>query len=68
MCLKCSGLSTKPMPPSEIEHLFDYPPAQYAEHHRRRFDSFKGALNRVEVRAAEPEAASRHRMAHYEQY
>ena len=47
------------MLPSEIEQLFDSPPPQYNEEHRRTFDSFKGALNRGEVRAAEPDASSK---------
>jgi len=47
------------MLPSEIEQLFDCPPPQYTEEHRRTFESFKGALNRGEVRAAEPDAASK---------
>src|SRR6266481_7182345 len=47
------------MLPSEIEQLFDSPPSQYTEEHRRTFESFKRALNRGEVRAAEPDAASK---------
>jgi 2,3,4,5-tetrahydropyridine-2,6-dicarboxylate N-succinyltransferase len=47
------------MLPSEIEQLFDSPPAQYTEEHRRLFEAFKAALNRGEVRAAEPDAASK---------
>src|SRR4030088_1067440 len=47
------------MLPSEIEHLFDFPPAQYTEDHRRTFEAFKAALNRGEVRAAEPDAGSK---------
>ncbi len=47
------------MLPSEIEQLFDCPPPQYTEEHRRTFAEFKGALNRGEVRAAEPDAASK---------
>lgn len=46
------------MLPSEIEQLFDSPPSQYTGEHRRTFDAFKAALNRGEVRAAEPDAAS----------
>ena len=44
---------------SEIEQLFESPPAQYTEEHRSSFESFKGALNRGEVRAAEPDVASK---------
>jgi 2,3,4,5-tetrahydropyridine-2,6-dicarboxylate N-succinyltransferase len=47
------------MLPSEIEQLFDSPPPQYTEEHRRTFDAFKAALNRGEVRAAEPDDASK---------
>lgn len=47
------------MQPSEIEQLFDFPPAQYTEEHRRTFEAFKVALNRGEARAAEPDAASK---------
>ena len=47
------------MLPSEIEQLFDSPPSHYTEEHRRTFESFKGALNRGEVRAAEPDPASK---------
>jgi 2,3,4,5-tetrahydropyridine-2,6-dicarboxylate N-succinyltransferase len=47
------------MLPSEIEQLFDSPPSQYTEEHRRTFEDFKGALNRGEVRAAEPDPSSK---------
>src|SRR5258706_11577582 len=47
------------MLPSEIEQLFNCPPPQYTEEHRRTFEAFKAALNRGEVRAAEPDAASK---------
>jgi 2,3,4,5-tetrahydropyridine-2,6-dicarboxylate N-succinyltransferase len=47
------------MLPSQIERLFDEPPAQYGEEHFRLFEEFKGALNRGEVRAAEPDPASK---------
>ena len=46
------------MLPQEIERLFDEPPAQYNEEHFRFFREFKDAVNRGEVRAAEPDAAS----------
>jgi 2,3,4,5-tetrahydropyridine-2-carboxylate N-succinyltransferase len=46
------------MLPSQIERLFDEPPAQYTEEHFRLFGEFKGALNRGEIRAAEPESAA----------
>jgi 2,3,4,5-tetrahydropyridine-2-carboxylate N-succinyltransferase len=42
----------------KIERLFDEPPAQYVEEHFRLFREFKDAVNRGEVRAAEPDAAS----------
>jgi len=47
------------MLPSEIEQLFDCPPPQYTEEHRRTFETFKSALNGGEVRAAEPDGASK---------
>jgi len=47
------------MLPSEIEQLFDSPPPQYSEDHRRSFEAFKAALNSGEVRAAEPDAGSK---------
>ena len=46
------------MLPQQIERLFDEPPAQYNEEHFRLFREFKAAVNRGEVRAAEPDAAS----------
>ncbi|MGB2623520.1 MAG: 2,3,4,5-tetrahydropyridine-2,6-dicarboxylate N-succinyltransferase [Candidatus Acidiferrum sp.] len=46
------------MLPEQIEKLFDEPPAQYTEEHFRLFREFKEAVNRGEVRAAEPDAAS----------
>jgi len=46
------------MLPSQIERLFDEPPAQYTEEHFRLFGEFKGALNRGEIRAAEPDSAA----------
>jgi 2,3,4,5-tetrahydropyridine-2,6-dicarboxylate N-succinyltransferase len=47
------------MQPSQIERLFDEPPAQYTEEHFRLFGEFKEALNRGEVRAAEPDAEAK---------
>jgi 2,3,4,5-tetrahydropyridine-2-carboxylate N-succinyltransferase len=47
------------MLPSQIERLFDEPPAQYSEEHFRLFGEFKNALNRGEVRAAEPDPAAK---------
>jgi 2,3,4,5-tetrahydropyridine-2-carboxylate N-succinyltransferase len=47
------------MLPSQIERLFDEPPAQYTEEHFRLFGEFKGALNRGEIRAAEPDSAAK---------
>lgn len=46
------------MLPQQIERLFDESPAQYSEEHFRLFRDFKDAVNRGEVRAAEPDAAS----------
>jgi len=42
---------------SQIEALFDSPPASYQEEHFELFGRFKAALNRGEIRAAEPNAA-----------
>jgi 2,3,4,5-tetrahydropyridine-2-carboxylate N-succinyltransferase len=47
------------MLPSLVEHLFDNPPAQYTEEHFRFFREFRDALNRGEVRAAEPDPAAK---------
>ena len=38
------------MLPSQIEKLFDHPPAEYEEEHFELFERFKAALNRGEVR------------------
>jgi 2,3,4,5-tetrahydropyridine-2-carboxylate N-succinyltransferase len=43
---------------SQIEALFDAPPASYREEHFELFKQFKAALNRGEIRAAEPDSAS----------
>jgi 2,3,4,5-tetrahydropyridine-2,6-dicarboxylate N-succinyltransferase len=42
----------------EIERLYAEPPAAYTEDDRFYFDTFKAALNRGEIRAAEPDPAS----------
>jgi 2,3,4,5-tetrahydropyridine-2,6-dicarboxylate N-succinyltransferase len=42
----------------QIEQLFDHPPAKYLPAHLALFQSFKGALNAGEVRAAEPDEKS----------
>jgi len=47
------------MLPSQIERLFDEPPVQYTEEHFRLFREFKDALNRGEIRAAEPDPSSK---------
>ena len=47
------------MLPSQIERLFDEPPAQYTEEHFRLFGEFKSALNRGEIRAAQPDSAAK---------
>jgi 2,3,4,5-tetrahydropyridine-2-carboxylate N-succinyltransferase len=44
---------------SQIESLFDEPPAQFTAAHFGLFDRFKEALNRGEVRAAEPDGNSK---------
>jgi 2,3,4,5-tetrahydropyridine-2,6-dicarboxylate N-succinyltransferase len=46
------------MPPSQLEQLFDAPPSQYTEEHFALFCAFKDALNRGEVRAAEPDSTA----------
>jgi 2,3,4,5-tetrahydropyridine-2,6-dicarboxylate N-succinyltransferase len=43
---------------SQIEELFDHPPEKYTEEHHALFAEFKEALNRGEVRAAEPDVKS----------
>ena len=43
---------------SQIEELFDRPPARYSDEHRELFEQFKNALNSGAVRAAEPDARS----------
>jgi 2,3,4,5-tetrahydropyridine-2,6-dicarboxylate N-succinyltransferase len=45
------------MLPSQIEELFDSPPAAYHAGHFELFKQFKTALNRGEIRAAEPDPA-----------
>ncbi len=42
----------------QIEALFDTPPTSYTAEHFALFDAFKAGLNRGEIRAAEPDAAS----------
>lgn len=46
------------MLPSQIESLFDAPPAAFQREHFELFRSFKAALNRGEARAAEPDENS----------
>jgi 2,3,4,5-tetrahydropyridine-2-carboxylate N-succinyltransferase len=43
---------------NEIESLFDKPPAEYTDEHRRFFFMFRDLLNQGEIRSAEPDAAS----------
>src|SRR5690348_10711454 len=47
------------MQPSQIEKLFDEAPAHYEEEHQWLFRDFKAALNRGEIRAAEPDASAK---------
>lgn len=42
----------------EVERLFAQPPGSYGVEHFELFDRFKGALNRGQARAAEPDPAS----------
>lgn len=44
------------MQPSQIEGLFDNPPLEYSDDHFKLFREFKEALNRGQVRAAEPDS------------
>ena len=44
---------------TEIEKLFDEKPSAYTEAHFRLFAAFKAALNRGEIRSAEPDASSK---------
>lgn len=46
------------MLPSQIEELFDNPPAHYSSENFALFQKFKNGLNRGEIRAAEPDASS----------
>lgn len=43
---------------SQIESLFEAPPASYREEHFQIFRSFKTALNRGDIRAAQPDPAA----------
>ena len=45
---------------SQIERLFDAGQTQYTEADREIFDEFKEALNRGEIRAAEPDPAAKY--------
>src|SRR5437764_427965 len=47
------------MQPSLIEKLFDEAPKLYEEEHHRLFRDFKAALNRGEIRAAEPDPCAK---------
>ena len=47
------------MQPSLIEKLFDEAPKHYEEEHHRLFRDFKAALNRGEIRAAEPDPTAK---------
>jgi 2,3,4,5-tetrahydropyridine-2,6-dicarboxylate N-succinyltransferase len=47
------------MQPSRIEKLFQEAPAHYEEEHQWLFRDFKAALNRGEIRAAEPDATTK---------
>src|ERR1700726_3174862 len=46
------------MKASQIERLFDNPPAEYSDDHFKIFREFKDALNRGQVRAAEPDSST----------
>jgi 2,3,4,5-tetrahydropyridine-2-carboxylate N-succinyltransferase len=47
------------MQPSQVEKLFDEPPAHYEEEHFWLFRDFKEKLNRGEIRAAEPDTTTK---------
>ncbi len=47
------------MQPSQIERLFDEAPQHYEEEHHQLFRDFKAALNRGEIRAAEPDSSAK---------
>lgn len=47
------------MQPSLIERLFDEAPKHYEEEHHRLFRDFKAALNRGEIRAAQPDPCAK---------
>ena len=47
------------MLPSQVERLFDETPPHYEEEHFWLFRDFKAALNRGEIRAAEPDATTK---------
>ncbi len=44
---------------SQVERLFDEAPAHYEEEHVWLFRDLKAALNRGEIRAAEPDASAK---------
>jgi 2,3,4,5-tetrahydropyridine-2-carboxylate N-succinyltransferase len=44
---------------SQIERLFDEPPAHYSDEHFQLFQQFKDALNSGQVRAAEPDPTAK---------
>jgi 2,3,4,5-tetrahydropyridine-2-carboxylate N-succinyltransferase len=46
------------MQPSQIEGLFDNPPAEYTDDQFKIFREFKDALNRGQARAAEPDSST----------
>ena len=52
------------MQPSLIEKLFDEAPEHFEEEHHRLFRDFKAALNRGEIRAAEPDRLRQHGLEH----
>src|SRR5438270_11311908 len=44
---------------SQVERLFDEPPPHFTEQHFQLFREFKDALNKGQIRAAEPDAAAK---------
>ena len=55
---RCRGLAKLTLMQSAIESLYNAKPAAYGAEDFRLFENFKIALNRGEIRAAEPDAAA----------
>ena len=55
---RCRGLAKLTLMQSAIESLYSAKPSAYGADDFRLFENFKIALNRGEIRAAEPDAAA----------